>query len=404
MCETVRVKFYDDRLVIRLIGTIDASNADDVEQKILFFIRDLQTKIILDAEELESISAAGLRALLHIRQHQPFELINVSQSIFDTLSTAGFTEILPVKKALPQVSIAGCEIIGKGAFGNIYRHGQDAIVKVMGEGCPPREIENEMAKSRLAFIYELPTAIPLGTVMTEEGVGLVFEMVEAESLATVWMNEPESRDELFEKYYHLFWQIGNTKTQSGELEQISDTFKACIYYLAPYLPGRIVSEYLRLMDNLPKTNTLVHGDLHTNNVLVRDNELVLIDLADLGCGHPVFELLSLYQAFVYVPTYRPHVMWKAGVSVEEGPKIWERFAERYFQGVSAQTKRDRLRAIEIMSRLFRIRFRTKLIQKEDPKDGTPFNPTETESFQSALKHLEAVTSEVDFLLETINAW
>lgn len=39
---------------------------------------------------------------------------------------------------------------------------------------------------------------------------------------------------------------------------------------------------------------IVHGDFHPDNVLVRDGDLILIDMADVMTGHPIFDLLSLY--------------------------------------------------------------------------------------------------------------
>lgn len=50
----------------------------------------------------------------------------------------------------------------------------------------------------------------------------------------------------------------------------------------------------RLIQSVPDTTGIVHGDFHPDNVLVRNGELVLIDMADVMTGHPIFDLLSLY--------------------------------------------------------------------------------------------------------------
>lgn len=42
---------------------------------------------------------------------------------------------------------------------------------------------------------------------------------------------------------------------------------------------------------------LVHGDFHTSNVFLQDNDALLIDMDRLATGDPVFELADMYLYF-----------------------------------------------------------------------------------------------------------
>ena len=53
-----------------------------------------------------------------------------------------------------------------------------------------------------------------------------------------------------------------------------------------------------MIEALPKKNILLHGDYHTNNIMIQNGEPVLIDLDTLCVGHPVFELGSMYNALI----------------------------------------------------------------------------------------------------------
>jgi 5-methylthioribose kinase len=89
---------------------------------------------------------------------------------------------------------------------------------------------------------------------------------------------------------------------------------------------------------LPEHHTFLHGDCHPGNVIVRDGELVLIDLADGGMGHPIIDLLSMCLSYKYMTMYGPEFYEEQsqiiGVirpfSYDEARLIWSTFLHVYF--------------------------------------------------------------------------
>ena len=69
-----------DILYISIAGRIDASNADDAEEKIFKIKKDNVGKhTVVDADKLEYISSAGLRVILRLRKEEPkLAIINVA--------------------------------------------------------------------------------------------------------------------------------------------------------------------------------------------------------------------------------------------------------------------------------------------------------------------------------------
>ena len=57
-------------------------------------------------------------------------VINASTEVYDIFDMTGFTKIVNIEKAFPQISTEGCPLIGKGAHGAVYRLAPDTIVKV----------------------------------------------------------------------------------------------------------------------------------------------------------------------------------------------------------------------------------------------------------------------------------
>ncbi|MBO5560968.1 MAG: phosphotransferase, partial [Firmicutes bacterium] len=56
-----------------------------------------------------------------------------------------------------------------------------------------------------------------------------------------------------------------------------------------------------LIDVIPDRDTFVHCDAHIGNVMVQDGELILIDMADAGIGHPVFDIGTLCWHYRLMP-------------------------------------------------------------------------------------------------------
>ena len=99
----------------QLKGKIDTTNAAEFEKEIM-----AAKPAELDASELEYISSAGLRVLLKLAKALGDVTVNnVSSEVYEIFNVTGFTEILNVKKALREVSVEGCQLIGKGGNGSV---------------------------------------------------------------------------------------------------------------------------------------------------------------------------------------------------------------------------------------------------------------------------------------------
>ena len=115
---------------IALSGRIDSANAAATEQEIASLLDGYtDAALTVDAEALEYISSAGLRVLLRLRkQHSDMKIVNVCLEVYEVFEMTGFTEMMPISKAYRKVSVEGCEVIGQGANGKVYRIDPDTIV------------------------------------------------------------------------------------------------------------------------------------------------------------------------------------------------------------------------------------------------------------------------------------
>ena len=78
-------------LYIAIEGRIDASNAAAAEEQIFAIKKEQEGKhTVIDADNLEYISSAGLRVILKIRKEEPkLAIINVAPEVYDIYDHSG---------------------------------------------------------------------------------------------------------------------------------------------------------------------------------------------------------------------------------------------------------------------------------------------------------------------------
>jgi len=135
--------FENNTLTVYLKGRIDSSNAAEVEKEITDIGFAPDVKVVVDMQELEYISSAGLRVILRLKKtNDDTEIINTSSDVYEIFDMTGFTELLPISKAYREINVDGCEVIGEGANGLVYRIDADTIIKVYKNPASIDEIQN----------------------------------------------------------------------------------------------------------------------------------------------------------------------------------------------------------------------------------------------------------------------
>ena len=321
----VTYRLDKDILYIAVAGRIDASNTAAAEEKIFSIKKDNPGKhTVVDADKLEYISSAGLRVVLRLRKEEPkLAIINVASDVYEVFDMTGFTDMVTVEKAYPQMSVEGCEFIAKGANGAVYRYDDETILKTYFAKDALPEIKQERENARRAFVLGINTAIPYGIVRVGDGYGTVTELLSATSVTKLIRKDPEDLSLAAKYYIDMLKSIHAITVDDGEVPDMKETALAWADFVAAHLPEDQGKKLRALIEAVPKQNTLMHGDYHTNNIMVQNGEPLLIDMDTLCMGHPVFELGSMFNAFVgYSELDHQNMIDFFGYSFETAGKFW----------------------------------------------------------------------------------
>lgn len=341
-----------DALTIQVEGRVDSANAPQFEKEALSLCQQNPCdKVILDAEKLEYISSAGLRVILKVRKaKKDLEIINVSNDVFEIFEMTGFTEMMTIRRRLRQFSIEGCKMIGQGGVGKVYRYDPETIIKVYRPEIQMDYIERERACSKIAFTRGLPTAIAFDVVRVGDCYGVMYELMDADNLASVILNCPEKEDYFVEKYASLAKMMHHIAEKPGTLHPASDMFRSTMSHLNKWLSEEEIRHYDSMIDLIPQRNTLIHGDYHEKNVLVRGDELEMIDMGDISQGHPMIELGCVYCSH---SVFSERVI---GMSREKAMEVWKKFCGYYFGEIPEDVKPSFERVLTWIAAIRRLPF------------------------------------------------
>ena len=328
----MKTSWDNEKLTIGLEGRIDSGNAAAVENEISEAIKEKSPSVlVLDAEGLDYISSAGLRIILRLRKKHPdLRIINVKSDVFEILEMTGFTEMMTVEKAYRRVSIEGCEEIGRGANGSLYRIDKDNVVKIYNNPNALADIQHEREVARLALILGIPTAISYDVVKVGDSYGSVFELLNARSFSNILSTEPEKLDWCVEQYVDMLKRIHSTEVPEGKLPDMKETVVSWAEFMQEYLPDESGKKLLALIEAVPHDDHMIHGDYHTKNLVVQDDEVLLIDMDTLAVGHPIFELGSMFNAYRgFFELDHDAIMAFQNFSYEIAEKFWYKTLAEY---------------------------------------------------------------------------
>ncbi|MBP5667133.1 MAG: phosphotransferase, partial [Salinivirgaceae bacterium] len=253
-----------------------------------------------DACGLEYISSSGLRILLGLaKRYLGFRVTEVCPDVYQVLEMTGFTKIMNVEKAMRRFSVDGCQIIGRGGVGVVYRIDDDTIIKVFREGTTIDEVQTEITMAKESFVLGMPTAISFDIVRVGSQYGLVYELLKADTLTACLKREPQRIDEFARLYASLFRHLHDIKVpKGGSIPSCIEREEEAVRIISRYFDAPSTDLMMRIIQSIPQGDRLLHCDLQTKNAMLQNGELMLIDMGEVGYGHPIIDLGHSYSAMV----------------------------------------------------------------------------------------------------------
>lgn len=361
----VNIKFEEEKAILYLAGHIDSKNAPLCEEEILKQLKKKEYgELVIDANELNYLSSAGLRVILKLKNNNKLTSIyNVNSEVYEIFDMTGFTEMIDIVKKYREVSIDGAIVIGEGANGIVYKIDDETIVKVYKNNDAIFEIKRERELCKKAFVLGIPTAISYDIVKVGDKFGTVFELLNADSFSRLIINNPDKIDTYILEMTNILKTIHSIHAKDGEFYDIKSDYLNQLEMIKNDVDSSTYNKLKGMLTSVKDTGTLIHGDYHTKNIMLQNGEPILIDMDTLAIGNPVFEFATMflsYQGFSLMN--HDNIKNFLGFSFEEGAYIFDNILKDYFIGKSEEEVKvikDKITIISYMRLLRRTLYKVK---------------------------------------------
>lgn len=336
-------------VVVQMTGWIDVRCAQQVTDELLAIVAQYPgMALVLNFGEVEYISSAGFRSLLitagEVKKHcdKKLQIYDVSPHIMHLFEETGLTRVFQISEKRLAYSLENLELVGRGTNGEVYRIDEENLIKVFQKSTPLETIEKERELAKQALICGIPTALSYNVAHVGECYGIVFEMLRAQPLSAVFSAHPEQYEQYVEMYISLLKKIHQTKGDREVFGSIKEIYFEAIEECRVYYSAEEIHLLRELVASVPDTEMLIHGDYHPNNIMVHDDGLILIDMGNMSCGHPVFEFLATAATQVNLVKLNPaYAELHTNMPVELITRTWRRLMSGYFSA-NDEEKRARI--------------------------------------------------------------
>ena len=188
------------------------------------------------------------------------------------------------------------ERIAWGRTADIHSWNDSQIVKLYQPWIGLRAVESEQRKTAVAVAAGLPVPAVGEVVQVGERIGLLFERVVGPSMMALIIQGQTSLEDSATQLADLHLSLHHAEAP-GEFPCQADHIRARIL-ATPILSSAERAASLEVLDQMPRGNSLCHGDFHPGNILVTDRGPVIIDWVDASRGDPICDLARTMLLFL----------------------------------------------------------------------------------------------------------
>lgn len=209
--------------------------------------------------------------------------------------------------ALLELDLKDARSIGFGATSSVYLLPDGTVCKLFHPEFSPEEIARESRAARIADALGIHVPKCYGLVRSDSRIGIRSEYISGESLAEILSRNPECREDFLPIYLRELRRFHETEAVPGDFASAKDLYLDKLQKLegTAWYTADELEKMRRLVLSVPDRNTLLNGDYHPQNILVRGADLVFVDLGDTCLGHPIFDFAMIANTHYIIPKMNP---------------------------------------------------------------------------------------------------
>ena len=192
--------------------------------------------------------------------------------------------------------------LSEGKNANVYEWGEDRVIKLFKASYPTDLVTSEYYNALAAKLLPFAKPVVLELKKTEFGYGIVFEKLSGENMMDYIERTGDLKGaavmlaDLQKKIHKCTFELESTGAIESAHQQLRRKMLA-----SKKADSDATKEMIRFLGTMKEGNSLCHGNLHPDNVLLSKNGPVALSASDYCIGSPVFDVAKTFFLIAYTP-------------------------------------------------------------------------------------------------------
>ena len=177
-------------------------------------------------------------------------------------------------------------LIGVGRTAEVYRWGQEKVLKLFFNWCHPDMVETEFNIISSIQKFKIPLANAFEIIKIGNRLGIIYERIPGESLLEELISNTvdiKTIGSLLAEYQYNFHRF-TAKNLRPLHDRLSETIEKTD------ISAKCKHKALNLLDNLPPGDSLLHMDYHPGQILRSKQGVFIIDWGTSCKGNPLADV------------------------------------------------------------------------------------------------------------------
>lgn len=183
----------------------------------------------------------------------------------------------------------GLEHIADGRTAEIFTWEEGKVLKLFRPGFDDADYEAQMARAVVESGVSAPQIYE--TVEVEGRRGIVYERMDGDTLLSIIRDNPFTMRSLGRQFATVQAQIHDRTAPN--LPPLTEKLRGRIQR-AEHLTDALKSRMIAYIEGLPEGDSVCHGDFHPENILIKGDDVKVIDWVDTSQGNPYADVARTY--------------------------------------------------------------------------------------------------------------
>ena len=323
----------------------------------LFYERYGDVPVIFDCSTLAWIDMEGISVLADLKEAgKQFILRNLNADCMVLFKVEGFDDHMEGADKLPKIDLSGCEKINEGADGIIYRVSDEVVAKTFKNEPDYYDIVKRRIAQKNALIAGVPAPFSFGYAEYDGQIATLMELIHSRSLLQVIATE-EDIDDYILRYARFVRQLHEIRDEAklGNFDRnlLGEEILGKADRCDPFLKEKYRVRARKIVEAIDEPECLVHGDIHPNNIMAGEDEMLFIDFDSFSTGKGIYDLGTLYRTLLYNGSKDgSDLNTFLKIPMSRCRKTWGMFFEEYYKGEQDETFWEKAAEAKLIATVF----------------------------------------------------